>query len=845
MKWSIERRTFVSFGVVLILVVAVGIIAVQSTRQLIEANRWVSHTLEVLGGLELLNSTLLEAETAQRAYIFTEYENYLQAYETASSSAVENGQHLRALTVDNPDQQQRLDELESLIVERINRLQIGIDLWRSAGFDRVRTYIVTEGGVVARQISSLIEEMQAQERNLLMQRRDEAEVTAGSTFVAFTVFIGLTVGLLAYIYYLIRRDTATRKQAESAASAARAYTENIVNTIREPLLVLDADLRVVSANRSFYTTFGVTKAETESMLIYELGNSQWNIPALRQVLEAILPENVEFNDFEVEHDFPNIGQRIMLLNARKIFRPGNHTQLILLAIEDITMRKLAEVRLTESEERLRATFEQAAVGIAHIGLDGRWLRVNQKLCQILGYTGEELYDKTFQDITHPDDLDTDLSYVNQVLADEIKTYSMEKRYFRKDQSIVWVNLTVSLVRKSSGEPKYFISVVEDVSDRHRLEQAMRESEEKHRALFETMSQGVVYQNAAGHIMEANPAAEGILGLTLSQMLGKTSLDPHWRAIHEDGTDFPAETHPAMIALQTGKPVRNVVMGVLLPAEERYRWIEINAEPQFRPGEQTPWQVYTTFTDITLRREAMREIESLNEVLEQRAVELEATNKELEAFSYSVSHDLRAPLRSIDGFSQALLEDYADQLDDDGKNYLHRVRAAANRMAALIDDLLNLSRITRAEMRFETVDLSEIAQSIASELQQQQPERQVEFSIRDGMVIDGDPRLMRVAMENLIGNAWKFTSKRPQAHIEVDVMEQSEDEQVFFVRDDGDGFDMAYADKLFGAFQRLHAMTDFDGTGIGLATVQRVIRRHGGRVWAEGEVGKGAIFFFRL
>lgn len=222
----------------------------------------------------------------------------------------------------------------------------------------------------------------------------------------------------------------------------------------------------------------------------------------------------------------------------------------------------------------------------------------------------------------------------------------------------------------------------------------------------------------------------------------------------------------------------------------------------------------------------------------------AANHELEAFSYSVAHDLRAPLRSIDGFSQALLEDYGDKLDADGQDHLRRVRAAAQRMAQLIDDLLGLSRVTRAELHRTEVDLTAIANEIADGLQKTQPTRDVSFRIADGLVANGDARLVSVLLENLIGNAWKFTSKRAAAGIEVSSA-TVDGEIAFFVRDDGAGFDMAYANKLFNAFQRLHNRIDFEGTGIGLATVMRIVRRHGGRVWAEGAVDRGATFWFTL
>jgi light-regulated signal transduction histidine kinase (bacteriophytochrome) len=258
-----------------------------------------------------------------------------------------------------------------------------------------------------------------------------------------------------------------------------------------------------------------------------------------------------------------------------------------------------------------------------------------------------------------------------------------------------------------------------------------------------------------------------------------------------------------------------------------------------------WQARVLNRADVKRTEAEREVEALNSKLRRDAIEIEATNRELEAFSYSVSHDLRAPLRSITGFSQALLEDHAGGLDEQGRDYLDRVVRAGQRMAELIEDIMVLSRISRKDMQREPVDLSVAALDVAHGLSESQPQRNVEVDVEPGLVADGDPKLLRILMENLLANAWKFTALQAHPRIEVGALPSKNGERVFYVQDNGAGFDMEHAGRLFTPFQRLHSEAQFPGNGVGLATVQRVVRRHGGRVWAQGKVSQGATFFFTV
>ncbi len=347
-------------------------------------------------------------------------------------------------------------------------------------------------------------------------------------------------------------------------------------------------------------------------------------------------------------------------------------------------------------------------------------------------------------------------------------------------------------------------------------------------LVETSPSVIFRQDPATlQVIYVSPNVEQVLGYTPAEVLNTPDF---WLShVHPDDRQLIREFDNRAFAERAAQVELEYRF---LHRDGTYRWLDSFVRIEYDASGK-PVEFVGHRLDRTDRKLA-------EDVLRERQASLDAANRELEAFSYSVSHDLRAPLRSIDGFSQALIEDYADKLDGSARGYLQRVRAATQRMGSLIDDLLNLSRVSRATLKREQVDLSALAESVAAELRHHQPDRAVEFVAEPALIDDCDPNLMRAVLENLLGNAWKFTSKHASARIEF-----GRKDGAYFVSDDGAGFDDTYKNKLFGAFQRLHHGADFPGTGIGLATVQRIVRRHGGKVWADGAPEKGATFYFTL
>jgi len=503
---------------------------------------------------------------------------------------------------------------------------------------------------------------------------------------------------------------------------------------------------------------------------------------------------------------------------------------------DITTRKQAE----QVSNRITRRYKDLVDSINGVvweadAATAQFTFVSPQVEAMLGYSVEQwLSSPTFWvDHMHPDDR----SWAPRYCHDETMKHcghTFEYRMLAADGRIVWVRDIVS-VMVEDGRPTKLRGILEDITDRKQAEEVTRRLV----TIVESSEDAIISKTLDSIVTSWNHGAERLFGYQMEEMIGQpiTKLFPPDRLDEED---------QILAQLKQGQSVEHFET-VRLTKDGQLRHVSLSISPM-RDKQGTIVGISKIARDITDRKRAEAEICTLNADLEQRVLDrtrqLEMANKELEAFSYSVSHDLRAPLRSIDGFSQALLEDCIDRLNEQEQDYLNRIRAATQRLGHLIDDLLGLSRATRAELRREPVDLSALARGRADEIRKGWPDRQVELVVMPGLHASADRWLLQIVLDNLLDNAWKFTSKREQATIEVGAMPQN-GATVYFVRDNGVGFDMAYAGKLFGAFQRLHTMTEYPGTGIGLATVQRIVHRHGGLVWAEGAVGRGATFHFTL
>jgi PAS domain S-box-containing protein len=505
-------------------------------------------------------------------------------------------------------------------------------------------------------------------------------------------------------------------------------------------------------------------------------------------------------------------------------------------ITDITPRKQMEFELDIKNEELTTFFDCALDLLCIASIKGDFLRLNREWENVLGYPLEEIENRNFAEFIHPDDLQSAINIVSSI-KDQEKAVSFTYRYRAKNGDYKWIEW------KSYHKEDKVFAAARDITERIRIETELRESKEQLRFAFEGSNDGLWDVNIRDAIFFLSPRGCEILGYKPNEV-NDVIRNWHNLVFEEDLQESKArlEAH-----LNGETEIFEVEQRLKMKSGE-LKWILTRGKLVSRDSEGKPLRITGTHTDITDRKKAENVIKKLNENLESRiqirTQELLNANKELEAFSYSVSHDLRSPLRAVIGYTNILLEDYGNILDEEGKRVCSVISSNAVKMGKLIDDLLAFSRLSRNEMQYTVFEMKELATSVFTELQAQNKNKKIEFKIDNLPRADGDYSMIRQVWFNLISNAIKYTSRCDKPKISVGFTENP-NETVYYIRDNGIGFDMQYINKLFGVFQRLHNTRDFEGTGVGLAIVQRIINRHGGHVWAEGKLESGATFYISL
>lgn len=836
-RWHIWQVNIGLWAAVVLLLLN-ALVLYQNMVRLAHNKRQVSQSYSRLLLLEQIVSTVKDAETGQRGYLLTGRESYLEPYQTATRNIQQQLRQLQAWAIVDTVEQQQLRELERAIALKLAELQETIQLRRTEGLNSALVVVQSDRGQrVMNQILQATATAQTLENQQLAEHRQEFQASQNTTLLTFTLVSGVSLGLLGLVSWLHHRN--------------------------------------------------------------------------------------------------------------------------------FTLQQHATRQLQASEQLFSSTFNQAAVGMAHVGLDGSWQLVNQKLCEIVGYSAEELSTKTFQDITYSDDLATDLGYVQQVLNGEIQTYSLEKRYINKHGSLIWVNLTVSLLRDETGQPQNFISVVEDISDRKATELKLCDRENLLNLLVKYAPVEILMLDREMRYLLVTEEALNTYPFPSKDMEGRShyatfpNQPPHWRDIHQRGLNGAIE-HCAEEQVDWGNGVVQWVSWELRPwytvnqdvggiilftkditqrkqmeeslsqSEEQLRRVlqempvmldafdenfnpiiwnqecervtgftaaEVIGNPaileQLYPDsdyrdqmiqawaergnnyrnwewEMTckngstrtiswsnisdlfaipGWATWGIGVDVTERKQAEDALWQLNATLEQRVADrttqLEEVNQELQAFTYSVSHDLRAPLRIMQGFAQALQEDYGDRLDELAHRYIASITESAIQMDGLINDLLEYSRLTRAQIELVDTDLNLVVAATLQQLQAQIKETGAQIAIAPHLptVVAHPPTLVQV-LANLLSNAIKFVAPgiTPNVTIESSCVEKL---ILLSIKDNGIGIDPTHQNRIFRVFERLHGVETYPGTGIGLAIAEKGIERMNGRIGVESQPGEGSRFWIAL
>ncbi|MCS6246497.1 MAG: PAS domain-containing protein [Opitutus sp.] len=871
-------------GIAIIIIVATA--TFNSHQELKAATDWVLHTNNVTGQLHQLKATLETEQSNLHGYLTTGQGDRLQNQAKAITQARKLIAELRALTADNAVQQANLARVEPLVARRETEFAHFIAAYPSSGNTVSNSPLQnTETVALNDQINANLDEMMAEEERLLGER--QRQVLRLSERAEVILPIGLLLSTLLIIAGVLRlnAETAARlsgltllqestdqlkaqalEQAQTLASLAQSEARFKTMFEEAPLGIALIDSHtghIYEVNPRFAAIAGRTREELASIDWLKITHPD-DVQADLDNMAALNAGKISGFHMEKRYLQPGgfpvwIGMTIAPLRVADTAHPRH-----LCMIEDISERKRAEEERKAAEHELREKEERLALATLHNGIGiWDWNLVTQEMVWddsmfALYHIRREDFvgtEEAWRASLHPEDLGRGDQEVREAISGE-KPFDTVFRVIWPNGEIHHIKAVAKVFRDEQGTPLRMLGTNIDITDHKQaeakvnalnaeLEQRVAERTAELQATNTSLTDfksaldehvNVTMTDTHGNITYANDRVCALTQYSRAELLGHNH-----RIVNSNY--HPGEFFKELwVTISAGRVWRGEIRN--RAKDGSFHWVNTTIVP-FRGPDGRPVQYIAIRNDITPLKVAEADNQKLNTDLHTRATKLERVNKELEAFSYTVAHDLRAPLRAIDGYARMALEDLAALLDDNGRRLLNVISAEAKRMGRLIDDLLAFSRISRQQAEPVAINMQELAQEVYNALIKAEPGRTVKFDLHTLPAAQGTPAMIRQVWENLISNTLKFTRKRPDARIEIGAQVGVDGVWVYHVKDNGVGFDMRHSNKLFGVFQRLHDNADYEGTGVGLALVQRILQRHGGRIWAEGEVDKGACFYFTL
>ena len=871
MKLNSTNVLIVGFALALALLGGVAWLNLGHAAHVQESAQWVAHTEKVRGELARLLMRLIDIETGARGFVVTGEPAYLEPFEAARTNVNAQFGDLRALTRDNPLQQAKCNGLEPLIARRIALAQVVVDARRNAGFEAARLELINgQGKAVMDQIRAELANMDAEEQSLLIQRSAAARREGDTARWMTLAGSSLSTLLLIVVFALVLRENRLRQQANLALGASEENLAVTLQSIGDGVLATDAGGRVTRLNAVAEALTGWTQAEAAGRPVAEIFhiiNETTRQPAFLPVADTLAKGTIHGLANHTELIARDGTERPIADSCAPIRDREVRVIGAVLVFRDVTEQRQASARMATNLKVLaefKAALDEHAL-VAITDARGKITYVNDKFCAISKYAREELMGQDHRIINsghHPK------AFIRELweTITNGRVWKGELKNRAKDGTIYWVDTSIVPFLDEHGKPAQYIAIRTDITERKAAEAEVHRS----RAIFENL-----FESLPGLYLVLTPdlkivtASDAYLKATMTQreqILGRGLFE-----VFPDNPDDVDATGTSNLRASLDRVRQTAALDTMAIQkydvrrpdgvfEERY-WSPINS-PLLGVNRRIEYIIHrvedvTEFVrqkaqpaghtaELRARMEQMEaEIFQSSQKVQAANQQLEAAYKELEAFSYSVSHDLRAPLRHIHGYVEMLTAATGGQLADKPRRYLQTIAAASVEMGQLIDDLLAFSRTGRVELRLERVPLDGLVPEAIRGLEMATQGRNIDWKIAPLPAVRGDVALLRQVLANLVGNAVKYSRGRDPARIEIGIAGEEAGRAIIFVRDNGAGFDMQYASKLFGVFQRLHRAEEFEGTGIGLATVSRIIARHGGRVWAEGKLGDGAAFYFTL